>query len=462
MFRKQTSGSFERSFKYEILARAPALYIYISASYHDRLTWFEEVFFLAGKSGVADFFIRYRTVMKLGISALVIAGTADLFAGILLGQMEDYLNLIPGMMILIYSAIGMRGNIFGAMGSRIGTAMNIGTFEMSLRKGTVLRANVESAMILTSVMSIAMGVTTWIVAELFFDGTVSVWDFIFISTVGGVVAGAIVMMVNILIAYVGNKREWDVDNITAPLISAVGDIVTMPMIFVSTWLFFTVTDMEIGETIMIVTSVALIVATAILSVYVLTRKTSKRDFSGEAKRICVQSLPVLLACLIFEIGAGVTIQDQQDALIEYAVLLIMLPAFLNQGNALSGMLTSRISSMIHLGTLETKGYPGKGALENFVVMYICAMITFLYIGLISFGATILTSGTSNLSVLTSIAIILIAGFLATTILNILSYYVAVAATRFGLDPDDHCIPITSSVMDMLGSMVLVMIIGFFI
>ena len=97
----------------------------------------------------------------MGLTALVIAGTADLFAGLLLDQMEDYLLTITGMMILIYSAIGMRGNIFGAMGSRIGTAMNIGTFEMSLKRGTVLRANFDSAIALTLVMSIAMGVTTW-------------------------------------------------------------------------------------------------------------------------------------------------------------------------------------------------------------------------------------------------------------------------------------------------------------
>ena len=399
--------------------------------------------------------------MVLGISALVIAGTADLFAGILLGQMEDYLYLIPGMMILIYSAIGMRGNIFGAMGSRVGTAMNVGTFEMSVRKGTVLRANVESAILLTLIMSIAMGVTTWVVTAVFFNGAKTVWDYIFISTLGGLVAGVIVLMFNILIAYIGNRRGWDVDNITAPLIAAVGDIVTMPMIFVATWLFFQLDDMASGETVVMVTSLVLIAATVVYAAYIYRRKPAKRTWEGEAKRIFVQSLPVLLACLVFEIGAGIVIQNEQDSLIEYGVLLILLPAFLNQGNALSGMLTSRLSSRIHLGTLDTGWVPQKDAYRNFAAIYICAMVTFLYIGLISYGAAcITTSGSLNLA--PTLAIILIAGFLATTILSFLSYYVAVAATRFGLDPDDHCIPITSSVMDLVGAIVLVLIIGFFI
>lgn len=397
----------------------------------------------------------------MGLTALVIAGTADLFAGLLLDQMEEYLLTVSGMMILIYSAIGMRGNIFGAMGSRIGTSMNMGTFEMSLRRGTVLRANFDSTIALTLVMSIAMGITTWAVATMFFSGNSDVWDIVFISSVGGFFAGLIVLCFNILIAYIGNRRRWDVDNISAPLIAAVGDIVTMPMIFLSTWVFFRIEDLPSGDMIVLALTAAVIALTAVYVAVLLTAKVSKRNFSGEGKRIFRQSLPVLMVCLVFEIGAGIVIQDEQDSLIMYSVLMIMMPAFLNQGNALSGMLTSRLSSAIHLGTLKAKWSP-RGASGDLLMIYICAMITFVYIGIISYGACILTGGRGDISFPDSLAIITIAGFLATTVLGILSYYVAIAATKFGLDPDDHSIPITSSAMDLLGSLVLVGVISFFI
>ncbi len=397
----------------------------------------------------------------MGMTALIIAGTADLFAGLLLSTMEDYLYLIPGMMILIYSAIGMRGNIFGAMGSRIGTAMNMGTFEMSFRKGTALRANVESTIALTLVMSVLMGFATWIIATLFFSGTRSAWDFVFISTLGGFLAGLIVMLFNLLIAWEGNRREWDVDNITAPLIAAIGDIVTMPMIFLSTWAFLQMGTWADGETVVEVLALLMIAATIVFTAYVVRQQSGRHDYRGEARRITIQSMPVLIGCLFFEIGAGVIIQQEQDSLVAYSVLMIMLPAFLNQGNALSGMLTSRLSSKIHLGTVEPRAMPSRPALSDFLVMYICAMITFFYIGSVSYGAAFLTAST-DVSYVVTIAIIMIAGFLATTLLNVLSYYVAIATTRFGLDPDDHSIPITSSVMDLLGALVLVTVIGLFI
>jgi mgtE-like transporter len=415
------------------------------------------------QNALRGFIVKNRSVFILGLSALIVAGTADLFAGLLLTSMQDYLIAIPGMMVLIYSAIGMRGEIFGAMGSRIGTAMHMGTFRISFKRGGVLRANIESTLALTLVMSLVMGLTSWIVSKYFFSGTYSAFDFVFISCLGGLLSGLIVMMFNILIAKEGYKRNWDVDNITAPLIAAIGDIVTMPMIFFSTWLFFRMLEDNIGENLITVLALLFAIATVLYFAYIALRPSSKRDFSWEGKRIMIQSLPVLLFCLIFEIGAGVTVQNEEDRLIAYTVLLIMLPAFLNEGNALSGMLTSRLSSMIHLGTVKPKAIPSKAAQENFFIMYVCAAMTFFYIGTISYiSSLLLFPGSNELGFLTTIAIIMIAGMLATTILNFLSYYVAIIATRFGLDPDDHCVPITSSLMDLIGSTVLVAVILLFI
>ena len=59
------------------------------------------------------FFVRNKSVFVMGFLALTIAAIADLIAGLFLKSMEEIIMLIPGMMIMIYCAIGMRGNIFG-------------------------------------------------------------------------------------------------------------------------------------------------------------------------------------------------------------------------------------------------------------------------------------------------------------------------------------------------------------
>ena len=90
-------------------------------------------------------------------------------------------------------------------------------------------------------------------------------------------------------------------------------------------------------------------------------------------------------------------------------------------------------------------------------MYILALVTFLMIGSAAF-----IMQPSSLPYWQVILVVITAGMLTTTAINILSYYVAVAAIKFKLDPDDHCIPITSSVMDVVGTAILVAVISLLI
>jgi len=394
------------------------------------------------------FFVRNKSVLVMGFLALTIAAIADLIAGLFLTTMEDILLTIHGMMIMIYCAIGMRGNIFGAMGSRLGTSMHMGTFQMTFRKKSVLRSNVEAVMTLTLLLSAIMGVIGWLIAYQFFGCDIDIMQFTFISLVGGILAGVIVLIFNIIIAHEGYKRDWDVDNITAPLIAAAGDIATVPMIFLATKMA-TGLDHWVIDTVCIM----LLIATAVSAFLILRRKTRRRKRMDEAKRIIKQSLPVLTACVLFEIMAGIIIETQREKLVMYGALLVLLPAFLNEGNALSGMLTSRLSSMLHLGTLDSAVLPPRPAYENFAIMYILALVTFIMIGSAAFFME-----PDSMPYLQLIGVVLLAGMLTATVINFLSYYVAVAAIKFKLDPDDHCIPITSSIMDVVGTAILVAVI----
>jgi mgtE-like transporter len=104
--------------------------------------------------------------------------------------MTEALKALPGLMILITPAIGMRGNVFGALGSRLGTAMHIGTFEMSTRKGSLLRSNMESSLLLTLVMSVIMGFLASIAATALGANDIRVEMLVFISVLGGMLAAS--------------------------------------------------------------------------------------------------------------------------------------------------------------------------------------------------------------------------------------------------------------------------------
>nr|WP_243687656.1 hypothetical protein [Methanobacterium formicicum] len=83
-----------------------------------------------------NFFKDVSRVLGETFTALFICAIGDLIAGILLSGMTNTLEILPGLLVLIPGAIGMRGNIFGALGSRLGSNLHIGTLTPELKKIT--------------------------------------------------------------------------------------------------------------------------------------------------------------------------------------------------------------------------------------------------------------------------------------------------------------------------------------
>src|SRR4051812_38643856 len=172
-----------------------------------------------------------------GLAALLVSSAGDLIAGLTLGAITHTLEQLPGLLVLVPAAIGMRGNIFGALGSRLGTAIHTGTFRLSRRRDTVVGQNILASIALTLSISLALAVLAKIVAVGFGLGhTISVADFVVISIIGGVLSSVVVLALTLGVAAASVRRGWDMDNVAAPLVTAAGDMVTLPSLFLATFL----------------------------------------------------------------------------------------------------------------------------------------------------------------------------------------------------------------------------------
>jgi len=58
--------------------------------------------------------------LREGYGAIILSIITDILAGVFLGKSHEILQWMPGLIILIPGAIGLRGNIFGSLGSRPG------------------------------------------------------------------------------------------------------------------------------------------------------------------------------------------------------------------------------------------------------------------------------------------------------------------------------------------------------
>ena len=115
-----------------------------------------------------------------------------------LGSITGTLEALPGLLVLVPAAIGMRGNVFGALGSRLGTAVHTGTFRMSRRKDTLVGQNLVASLALSLSISLVLAVLAKTISVAFgLEHTISIADFVVISVIGGFLSSIVVMGITV-------------------------------------------------------------------------------------------------------------------------------------------------------------------------------------------------------------------------------------------------------------------------
>ena len=378
---------------------------------------------------------------RQGFYALLISSGGDLLAGVTLGSIQHTLEQLPGLLVLIPAAIGMRGNIFGALGSRLGTAIHTGTFTLSRRRSTVVGQNVLSSLTLTFVVSLALAALAKSIAVAFNLRSISLLDFVVVSMVGGVISSAVVLAITVGVAAGSARYGWDMDSVAAPIITAAGDMVTLPSLFLATYC--------VGVRFL---SPALGLLTAGLAAVSVVG--GLRSGLPLLRRIVAESLPILLIAGAIDIIAGISIEKRLAAFTTLPALLVLVPPFLEDTGALGGILASRLSSKLHLGIIEPAPFPQRPARADFRLVAIFAIPVFTLVA-ISADVVSLFLGLGSPGPVRMIGISLIGGLLATSACLAITYYGAIAAYRLGLDPDNHGIPLVTSSMDLIGAVALI-------
>ena len=393
--------------------------------------------------------LRYHitpSTLKEGFSGLLLMSLMSLVAGIVLGMMTGALESLPGLILLITPAIGMRGNIFGAMGSRLGTALHTGMFSTSLKPYSILSQNIYASMINSVLISFALGLMAWGVALLLKIESIGLVEFVLISMIGGIISSFFVLIITVGVAVTGYNRGWDIDNMSAPIITAAGDMVTLPALFLAVIL---IGGNSTGyHTILFILFGVLAAACLLLTI---------RSGFDIMRGIVYESVPMLLVAGFMSTLAGLIINSRLEGFLMLPALLVMVPLFLEDNNALGGILTSRLSSMLHTGMFDPGIFPGKQIIPNFLLIYIYSLVVFPLVGVSAYAASILI-GIDSPGLGSMIFISTSAGLIAVTIVNLVGYYVAITAHKLRLDPDNHSIPMMSSIVDASGAMCLVAVL----
>jgi mgtE-like transporter len=150
-------------------------------------------------------------------------------AGLILGNMISYVKLMPGLIVLIPAMLDMRGCIASALAARLGTAIHIGIvgWQPNHKAREELKQNIYASLILTIITSAIIGLLADATCRILNLPTVGPITLTAIAIVGGGLAGVFMISFTCLIAMYSAKRGVDPDNVTIPLLTTLGDIITI-------------------------------------------------------------------------------------------------------------------------------------------------------------------------------------------------------------------------------------------
>jgi mgtE-like transporter len=378
-----------------------------------------------------------QRTLRQGLVALALSTLAGFVAGLTLAHITGTLQELPGLIVLIPAAVGMKGTIFGAIGARLGTANVAGLLEPTLRPGSVLQRNVYVAVVTTFSSALWLAVLSVLASAAFGEPSISLWRLATVSIVGGAIGSALILMITLSLSVLSYRRGWDLDSVSTPMVTALGDMTTLPSLFLATYLLRS----DLVAVPAAVISIALAVYAAIRSYTVADRVI---------RRILVEMTAVILLTPILDILAGTLLRARQEQLVAVPVLLALIPPFVSQAGALGGIFTSRTASKLQIGVITARGLPEIPALVDASIVSALSIAVFAMVGVVAYVLGVATDLVGMPSFPTLVAGTLLAGLIVTPITLVAGYYLAIGTFRFGLDPDDQSVPIITSVMDLAG------------
>jgi mgtE-like transporter len=378
-----------------------------------------------------------QRTLRQGLVALALSTLAGFVAGLTLAHITGTLQELPGLIVLIPAAVGMKGTIFGAIGARLGTANVAGLLEPTLRPGSVLQRNVYVAVVTTFSSALWLAVLSVLASAAFGEPSISLWRLATVSIVGGAIGSGLILMITLALSVLSYRRGWDLDSVSTPMVTALGDMTTLPSLFLATFLL----RWDVIAIPVAVISIAVALYAAVRSYTVADRVI---------RRIVLEMTAVILLTPILDVLAGSLLRARQDQLVAVPVLLALIPPFVSQAGALGGIFASRTASKLQIGVITARGLPEIPALVDASIVSALSLAVFAMVGVVAFVLGVATDLVGMPSFQALVGGTILSGLVVTPITLVASYYLAIGTFRFGLDPDNQSVPIITSAMDLAG------------
>jgi mgtE-like transporter len=160
----------------------------------------------------------------------IILAIIAFIGGTMLSILSSAFEAIPGLIITIPALIDLRGNINGALGSRLGSAVHLGVVDLKNIFNIEVKENIKASIVLSIIFSLSTGCFATLTSIIFMVN-IEPLKVVVITFIGGTLSGVILTFTTLLIVIIAVKKKVDPDNVTSPLLATIGDVFTIFCVF---------------------------------------------------------------------------------------------------------------------------------------------------------------------------------------------------------------------------------------
>ncbi len=163
----------------------------------------------------------FREIFASGFISI----TGGIIAGTFLLSMVDKIYMLPGLFILLPAFLEMHGNIFGSLAARLGMLLHTKHIKPRIEHNKILNINIWSSIFLTLIVSLFLGVVSYLLNLFIFKTDSPV--LIFVVLLAAIVTLIVELPLTIIITFWLFRKGYDPDDIMGPYITTIGDIISI-------------------------------------------------------------------------------------------------------------------------------------------------------------------------------------------------------------------------------------------
>ena len=365
-------------------------------------------------------------VLAEALPALILLGLGDFLAGIYLGAHSATLAAIPGLLTLLPVIMGLRGNIHSVLSAKASTIIHVEG--ITGLRSTEMRKTVGSLLFSKSVLPIISILLAYMYYKSVGHIQINLDKIIFIVYSSAIVMFPIILVFLFTITILGFHFGMDPDHYGIPLIMGFADVLAL----------------------VLMTHFAILNKPSLLVIFLIP---FTMFVTSLVLGISLRTLKAVLFVQVFgvflDLIAGVILEKNLEIISRHYGLLVVLPLVNSELGGIGGILASKYSTNLNLGSLKANLAPRRGHCRYLMVAVLLGALLFAILSILSH---FLGGVTLEMCIL-----LVLAGTAISATSWLLVHFITIFSYNHGLDPDILTPPSITSMMDILGTLMILFI-----